>query len=149
MKKIFIALCVLSFFACAHNQDILIEKESEPVLSDGLKHSEYGDFYYVGLLGPFQIATNWERVNEIAYSPIMIELYFQNPNSEDEIRYATILGNPMTRQISDYSYMLDGEIYVFTYNPESNCFEPNLESQNEYQEQWHKDYNMYFGFESS
>ena len=113
------------------------------------KQASVGDFTYTYVdIDPIEVAKTWEKIIDIPLNNFIIEVYFRNPDKEAAIQFATLIVQP--NGVMAYSYMVDGKINVFEFNPETKAYEPTWDTiPDESKAVWYQDYKTYFGVSAS
>ena len=115
-----------------------------------VKQSESSEYKYAYVdIDPLVIGQTWgDPVERVPLSQFLVEMYFRNPDKDADIQFATLVVSPAG--IAGYSYMINGEINVCEFNPETNAYESSWAGLSEESKQiWHDDYRTHFGLSGS
>ena len=132
-----VALFVINLLAC------------KTIETNIVKQTTVGDITYSYIdIDPLVIVKTWgEPIVRVQLNRFMFEVYFRNPDESCDIQFATLIVLP--GGIVAYSYMIDGNINVCEFNPETNAYESGWASLSEKDKQkWYDDYRIYFGLGS-
>ena len=138
--KILVGMCVIALLmvGCV-TSEVNVVKESTAIDEMAYKYVD---------IDPVVIVETWEKSESVVLSQFMFELYYRNPDKKADIQLATILVTPAG--VAGYSYMADGKINVFEFNPETNAYESIWEDlPPESQQMFWSDYQTYFGVSGS
>ena len=99
-------------------------------------------------IDPIVIGQTWEEVIKVPINMYVTEIYFRNPDTDAPIQFATLVVMP--GGIGGYSYIVDGQIYVYGFFPETNSYKSVWEDfEEDVKQLWYEDYENYFGLSNA
>ena len=149
MRYLIIVLSALFLIGCGHTQEPVIPEVPVVENQAGLNQSAFGDYTYEGMVDPNTIMSEWIEItrnvigNDMYGRPSLGEIYYENPNHDELLRYATVVIYIIHNTMAGYSYMLDGVVYIFQYDEATKNYAP-YEVGDENQKAWLADYYKHF-----
>ena len=138
---ILVGACILVLFGGGWNG-------CAPIQMNVVKQSTVdGNIYSYIDVDPVVIAQTWTEFTRVPYSQFVAEIYFQNPDEDADIQFATLMATPAGLAL--YSYMINGNINVCEFNVGTNAYESIWDTlTDEFKAQWKADYEKHFGLDS-